>query len=235
MDFLGSASRDELVLTWLSSEWDQTDPLRQIIDHADLSDPVQNTTGARMLFSNRGPILQEVPYEMRPEWANIRENDLPNLYIIPCREWYLDTGRSFRLADVPGNLKAGRHPVDHLAKVDAIAPSLTNYDAATTTEALILIASGRAGPYMIIDGTHRAAALYRNQLVKPNLPWKGILVSDATIAQSVWYIDSPLAKRSLNLFAWDAELGATPRTLGVLIIPGCYCLCVPCRSLSLFS
>ena len=28
---------------------------------------------------------------------------------------------------------------------------------------------------------------------------------------------------------------ATPRTLGVSIVPGCYCLCVPCRSLSLFS
>jgi peptide/nickel transport system substrate-binding protein len=26
----------------------------------------------------------------------------------------------------------------------------------------------------------------------------------------------------------------TPRTLGVSIVPGCYCLCVPCRSLSLF-
>jgi hypothetical protein len=207
MDFLGPASRDELVLTWLSSEWDRTDPLRQIVDHADLSDPVQNTARARMLFSNRGPILQELPYEMQPEWVNIRENDLANLYIIPCREWYLDTGRSFRLADVPGNLKAGRHPVDHLAKVDAIAPSLANYDAGATTEALILIASDRAGPYMIIDGTHRAAALYRNQLVKSNLPWRGILVSDAIIAQSVWYIDSPLAKRNLNLFAWDAELG----------------------------
>lgn len=185
MDFLGPASRDELVLTWLSSEWDRTDPLRQIIDHANLSDPVQNTARARMLFSNRRPILQELPYEMRPEWVNIRADDLANLYIIPCREWYLDTGRSFRLADTPGNLKAGRHPVDHLAKVDAIAPSLANYDAATTTEALILIASDRAGPYMIIDGTHRAAALYRNQLATPNLPWKGILVADEAIALSI--------------------------------------------------
>jgi hypothetical protein len=32
-----------------------------------------------------------------------------------------------------------------------------------------------------------------------------------------------------------APIKATPRTLGVLIIPGCYCLCVPGRSLSLFS
>jgi hypothetical protein len=206
MDFLGPASRDELVLTWLSSEWDRTHPLRQIIDHPDLSDPAQNTTRAQMLFSNRGVILQELPYEMQPEWVNIQEDDLANLYIIPCREWYLDTGRSFRLADVPANLRAGRHPIDHLAKVDAITLSLAAAD--TICEALILIAADRAGPIMIIDGTHRAAALYRNRLAKPNLPWKGILVADPAIAQSIWHIESPQAKRNLNLFAWEAGLGA---------------------------
>ena len=45
--------------------------------------------------------------------------------------------------------------------------------------------------------------------------------------------------RALNhaspLRALPDPVDATPRTLGVLIVPGCYCLCVPCRSLSLFS
>ena len=207
MDFLGPVSRDELVLTWLRSELDRTHPLRQLVDHPDLSDPVQNTTRARLLFSTRAVILRELPYEMQPEWVNIQEIDLANLYILPCREWYLDTGRSFRLADVPANLRAGRHPIDHLAKVDAITPSLVDYDAATTSEALILIAADLAGPYTIIDGTHRAAALYRDQLAKPNLPWKGILVADPAIAQSTWHIESPQAKRNLNLCAWEAGLG----------------------------
>jgi hypothetical protein len=207
MQFLIPASRDELVLTWLHSEWDRTDPLRRLIDHPDLSDPVQNTTRAQMLFGTRGNILQELPYQMLPEWVNVEEPDLPNLYIIPCREWYLDTGCTFRLEDVPANLTAGRHPVDHLAKVNAITPSLADYDAATTSEALVLIAADRAGPYTIIDGTHRAAALYRNHLGKPNMPWKGILVADPAIAQSAWHVESPQAKRNLNLCAWEAALG----------------------------
>ena len=33
---------------------------------------------------------------------------------------------------------------------------------------------------------------------------------------------------------WKKFRAPTPRTLGVSIVPGCYCLCVPCRSLSLF-
>ena len=162
-----------------------------------------------MLFRLRANIVRELPYHMRPDWVDIEKADLPHLYIVPCSEWYLDTGCTFRLADVPANLKAGRHPVDHLAKVDAIAPSLADYEAATTSEVLILNAADRAGPYTIIEGTHRAAALYGDHLRAPNLPWRAILVADPEIAHSPWHIESPQAKRTLNLCAWAALTSLT--------------------------
>ncbi len=139
--------------------------------------------------------------------VDIEDADIASLYILPCREWYLDSGRTFRLADVPANLAPGRHPVGHLAKVDAIAPSLADYEAATTREVLILNAAEQTGPYTIIEGTHRATALYRNQLGKPNMPWRAILVADPLIKQSPWHIESLRAGITLNLCAWEAELG----------------------------
>ena len=172
MRILGPSSRDELILAWLYSEWPRTDSLRPLVDHPDLSDAVQNTARVQMLFSIRANIIQELPHGMRPDLVDIEDADIASLYILPCREWYLDSGRTFRLADVPANLAPGRHPVGHLAKVDAIAPSLADYEAATTREVLILNAAEQTGPYTIIEGTHRATALYRNQLGKPNMPWR---------------------------------------------------------------
>jgi hypothetical protein len=204
---LRPSSRNELILAWLYSEWPRTDPARPLVDQADLADAAQNTTRTQMLFSIRANILQELPYAMRPDLVDIEEADIASLYVIPCSEWYLDSGRTFRLADVAANLAPGRHLVDHLAKVDSIASLLAAYEAPTTREVLILNAADRAGPYTIIEGTHRAAALHRNHLAKPNMPWRAILVADPSIKQSQWHIESLQAQRTLNLCAWAVELG----------------------------
>lgn len=130
----------------------------------------------------------------------------------------MDTGGTFRLVDTAANLAAGREflyghirqPIEHLARVNAIAPRLADYDAATTDEVLILIAADGSGPYTIIDGTHRAAALYRNYLTEPNMPWKpwkGFLVVDRAIAESLWHIESQKAEQSIAQFRQFVELG----------------------------
>jgi hypothetical protein len=81
---------------------------------------------------------------------------------------------------------------------------MDNYDATTTGEALILIASNESGPFTIIDGTHRATALYLNHLKEPNTPWKGILICDDRVAESRWFINSQQARLQIwqmGLFA----------------------------------
>lgn len=55
------------------------------MDHPGPSDLVQNTTRVRLLFRTGAVILRELPYEMQPEWVNVQEVDLVNLYFLPCR------------------------------------------------------------------------------------------------------------------------------------------------------
>lgn len=73
-------------------------------------------------------------------------------------------------------------------------------------EPLILISPTAAGPHTIIDGTHRAAALYGNHLRKPNMPWEGILIRDPLIEQSAWFISSKVAQLKIAQDrAWAAQ------------------------------
>lgn len=212
MQFLRRTGREELILAWLGSEH----PDSQLVDDPDLTDRVQNAARKELLYRDRGKILQEVPDQVPHMWVGIEESDLPKLCIVPCAEWFLDTGGTFRLIDTPAHLKGGRGvrwawgiaSADHLAKVDAIAQRLADYDAVTTDEVLIIIAANKVGPYSIIDGTHRAAALYRNYLAKPNMPWKGILAVDPAIAECQWHIESEKAQKNLAQLKLDAELGA---------------------------
>jgi hypothetical protein len=176
-------------------------------------DPAENLARTELLFRHRGIILRELPYEMQPELVEIEAADL---YIVFTYDWYLDTGRTFRLIDTAANLAAGRgflgppgpQPIEHLSKVNSLTPGLASYDAVTTDEVLILIAANSAGPLTIIDGTHRAAALYRNHLTAPNIPWRGILIVDQAIAECVWHIESPSAQKNLNSCAWEVSRGA---------------------------
>ena len=72
-------------------------------------------------------------------------------------------------------------------------------------EVLILISPGMTGPYTIIDGTHRAAALYGKHAGKTNISWKGILICDALIAHSMWSINSKVAQSNITQFALMAS------------------------------
>jgi hypothetical protein len=213
-------TREELTLVWLTSEWDRVPlpaPLdRQLIDDPDLTDRAQNKARTALLYRIRAAILKELPDEMSPVWVDVEEADLLKLYILPCFDWYLDTGGTFRLVDTAVHLAAGREFDDgqsrylienHLAKVDAIAPGIVGYDAASTDEVVILIAANRSGPYTIIDGTHRATALYRNYLTGTKMHWRGILVVNQAIAECKWHIESPRAQANMAQFKQAAELG----------------------------
>jgi hypothetical protein len=214
MQIIGPTTIEELTLVWLKSEWDGTAD-RRLIDAPDLTDQEQNKARAALLRRHREPILKELPEKTSPVCVDIEEADLLKLYILPCFDWYLDTGETFRLVDTPAHLAAGReflgwsrpYRFEHLSKVDAMAPALVGYEAATTNEVLILIAEDRSGPYTIIDGTHRATALYRSYLTGTKMPWRGIIVVNQAIAGCLWHIESPRARANMAQFKQFAELG----------------------------
>jgi hypothetical protein len=109
MQEVGASSLDEVILNWLRSEWSGlvygTLSDRDIIDNADLGDAKENA-GRRWLLRHRNVILDELPPEASACHVLIEDTDLPNLYIFPTGDWYLDTDGSFRLIDTAANLSA---------------------------------------------------------------------------------------------------------------------------------
>jgi hypothetical protein len=73
---------------------------------------------------------------------------------------------------------------------------------------LILIAADRAGPYTLVDGNHRAAALYRNYLIVPNVPWRALLVASKVIGKCVWHVESKNARANSEQIKSPADVGA---------------------------
>jgi hypothetical protein len=205
-----ASSFEEIIFTWLRSEWSRLDcgtpSDRAIIDNANLDDDEENAR-RKWLLRHRNIILDEIPPGAPAYRVLVEEVDLPNLYIIPTADWYLDTGGSFRVIDTPANLRPARSadpalrlgPIEHYDKVRVISQYMSTYGTALG-EALILISPTAAGPYTIIDGTHRAAALYDNHLSKPNMPWEGILIRDPLIEQSTWFMNSKVRQSFIAQF-----------------------------------
>ena len=216
MQEVGISNLEEVILNWLRSEWSRllygTPSDRSIIDNADLADVTENAR-RRWLLRHRTNILDEVPPDASAYRVLIEDADLLSLYILPTADWYLDTGRTFRVIDTPTNLRRSRGadpslglgPIEHYDKVRAISQNISTRGTALD-EPLILISPIAAGPYTIIDGTHWAAALYKNHLRNPNTPWEGILIRDPLIEQSAWFINSKVGQlRIAQAGAWEAQ------------------------------
>jgi len=209
MQFLGPVTWPEVVFEWLSSEQHKLPGGAQVGDllvKRDLDDAERNRQREALLrINHREPVINGLPTGSA-RWVRIEESDLSDMCVIPDPSWYPNTAGTFRLVDTAENLRPGRGSlvlplIGPIGTYDAVREKsryIHGYDAETTSEALILVASDDNGPYTIIDGTHRAAALYLDHAKNMNMPWKGILFSDPSIAGYRWHIGSLEAK--LNIF-----------------------------------
>lgn len=91
--------------------------------------------------------------------CRIEPGDIPQVYVIGSEDWQEEFG-SYRLLDIAD---AGeRADGYHQARIRSMQQSLDkNWDAGTLT----LVASAGTGPFVLIDGNHRAAALQRHGLL----------------------------------------------------------------------
>jgi hypothetical protein len=195
--YLEDVTADQLNLEWLRSEWFKghagTD--RSLIDDPDLADATQNRLRAELL-GYRSPLLNAIPTGSHYRSVLVEEADLPRLYLLTTWDWFLDTGRSFRLTDTRQHLRSGRggniggsrQEIDHAAAVEQKLPYLENYSADLSGELLVLVASDTDGPVTIIDGTHRATALLQMHDQSPNIPWRAILIESPAMASNRWHI-----------------------------------------------
>jgi hypothetical protein len=204
---LGSATTwAEVIFAWLSSEGKNlalSDADRErLITNADLGNEANNVQRLKLLRKdlNRYVIIDRLPPDPTVRRVSIEGSDLYKLFIVPTPHWYLDTGMTFRLTGTQANLMPGRtidlgngrECIDNYERVTALQAILADYDFRDATECLILVADNDDGPYVIIDGTHRATALYRNCMEGKgdNLPWKGLLVTHPQMRSSQWHVES---------------------------------------------
>ena len=170
MVILEDTTRDYTNLQWLKSEsWKLGISGDALIDRPDLNDAAENQARSMRLQSYRSQITTQLPPNARYRHVRVEESDLPNLYILTVWDWFLDTGRTFELSNVGthlskrgrgGMIDGSRQDVHHFLNVMEKVPYVQSHDAETSDEHLILVTTHDHGPYTIIDGTHRASALF---------------------------------------------------------------------------
>ena len=69
-----------------------------------------------------------------------------------------------------------------------------------------MIGTGEQSPFSIIDGTHRATALFLMSIQKPNFPWKALLITDPRMEKNRWFIGSQQAAQHIKqCIEWEAD------------------------------
>lgn len=172
------ATRDEVVAAWLQAEAASprfghhlrlSDVDRRIIERPDLTNPAENAL-RRQLLRYRDDILNTIPDDS--EWwaAELSAEDLAGLLAINYPAWEIYSGGTGTLLKVAEAVRDGLRPAAGDAKiqeglvairenVQGIARAL---DEGRSLGPLILLGPRPEGPFTVIEGNKRAAALCRH-------------------------------------------------------------------------
>jgi hypothetical protein len=204
MRVVEESDRDMLAYYWLKSEWWKlNNPDNNLVEIPRFDDSQLNDARWQALHSYRSPILDPIPSGSSYKIVEIEESDLQKLYIIPVYDWFMDTGKSFKLLDTLNNLQPGRGTslegadpqIHHHADVQRKGPYINPAADGFADEYITIVASSTEGPFTIIDGTHRATALLQKHQREPSLPWRAFLVESPNMADNRWHIESQAAQQ----------------------------------------
>jgi hypothetical protein len=124
---------------------------RVLIEKPNFQSEYENRRRAILNWVSRGIILFELPLDIEWHVGEISEKEFGNLFVITNNWWSKNYGSgSSRLSVVSENV--------HMKNQNACIRSMVD-DVSCISRDLILIGRKR-GPYTIIDGVHRAIALY---------------------------------------------------------------------------
>jgi hypothetical protein len=195
MIIISHTDKHRVYAEWLKSELYRRKVLASVeeislIENPDLRNDDQNAKREMLLLReyNRAPILHRLPAAI--DWNEVRTEaeDTEKLFLLPVFDWYLDSGRTFRLADVAGHLsphRGSRIPGvtitgSHWQKIAAMALPQEGLGY------LIVISTRTDGPYTIIDGVHRAV----KRLLDNNLTGASCFLGLAgDLSQCSWSIE----------------------------------------------
>ena len=126
----------------------------------DLSDPTQNRQRKEFLWRRRSPLLDRLPSGVAWYKGCLDDDDLLELRAPARCGWEeLCPGGLLRRLRYPDGVDA--LSPDLARRAGQRIPALTDYVKREDFDPeLILICVGTSGPYTLIDGTHRAAAMF---------------------------------------------------------------------------
>jgi hypothetical protein len=173
MKIIAPTNQHQVYAEWLKRELYRVKPILppdqvSMIENPNLKSVEENRKREAMLLHEykRSNILEELPTQLVWYEATIGGEDLEKLFLLPVWDWFLDSGQTFQLINVPSHLspKRGhrlRRMPNHHQKIEMMPFSINN-----NMFALIMIASKPNGLYTIIEGTHCAVKLFMiNKLI----------------------------------------------------------------------
>ncbi len=209
MRIISDVSEDEVYQAWIKSEvLRTTDNLSSdeiaIIEHPIIGNEQQARTRKDILWNKlgRSAILNTLPQDVSWKKVALEEPDIEKIYIIPVYDWFLDTGKTFKLKDVPDNLSAHRgHAISQLPPIspthhEKIHAIINN--GQIEGELVTITSSIETGMQTLIDGTHRGSALLINRALRGVNAYIGV---SPNMVSSRWSVENPIfhkVKRDLN-------------------------------------
>ena len=175
MKKLRQATRDEVVAAWLRAEVGSprfghhlrlSDVDRRVVERPDLNNLAENALRRRLL-RYRDDILTTISQDTVWWEVELAAEDLSRLLAINYPAWEIYSGGTGKLLRVAEAVRDGSLPSSDDPKIaDGLAAIRENVGgiyralkAGQGVGALILLARDRAGPFTVIEGNKRAAAL----------------------------------------------------------------------------
>lgn len=194
MKIINTSTKDKVYAAWLKSEFyrmknNLSQEQTALIEKPNFDVQAENAERENLILNvyGRKPIMDHVPIGIIWHEVEVEKEDLENLYILAIWDWFLDTGRTFKLSGVVKNLSSGHgHRIpnfppgaaDHKVKIDEML-KVTDKNI----QDIVLISSSKNGPFTIIDGTHRSSLL----AIKGSLPGTKAYLGIATdLSKCAW-------------------------------------------------
>lgn len=184
---------DVVLGEWLKAEWYKSyfDNIRasysNIVNSPNYNDREENNLRNNLMEEVRPDVIPPL-FQLPFEWqlAEIESsNEFRSLNIIPSDDWYLVTGRTFRLKDTPLNLHLHEgHQVDIQKKKDTLRKK-------GLFQAKLILVGASPEKLTIIEGNHRAVAylLFAQEAKSLFLPLEVIFGSCPQITKYRWSIE----------------------------------------------
>jgi len=199
MKIIGAVPFEAIVQAWLKSEWysDFFNPIRtyvpqSLIDDEDFSNQQNNALRYWLLSASRFNMLEPLPAGITWYSATYDRADIDRTYVVASNNWGPITGNSYRTDVAMRNLTMIGDPA---AKIRDVRASLSSID-----RRLILVASDINSVLTIIEGNHRAVAMFADALDRnaqdPIIAEVFVGVS-SNMLQYMWHMEQPLIRAGL--------------------------------------